>query len=263
VRGTVIWTRANVDDLRDVLYKAGVGTAVLVPVSSGTVIVPTEQTSMSIAAQWATHCRRFGGGVAVLWDDEAAIVLPVPGIAVARGWEWGEQGAVARMTARAGRYGPFSKAYQALTDFFTRGYRDSEAKQEAFARRLAGLLQAEEATVLHHVRRWNQTGPVEIFQLLLDAGKPDIVDVAMRVGKGEFDTWRNTGTSPIVRRRVMTAVLGVLVVAAGVTRGLVDMRTQTDLFLLLGVFLVAALVVHVPRRMVNRRPIDEVLPVVG
>src|SRR5258706_15076051 len=115
----LIWVPAPVDKVRPVLHKAGLGSAVLVAVGSETVVVPSDRTSMSFAAQWAYKARKLAGSAAVFgWNDDAAFAFPVTG-PVALGWGWGSDAAKQRLQADLGQYNAVLRALSAFADRFT------------------------------------------------------------------------------------------------------------------------------------------------
>ncbi|MBP2338308.1 hypothetical protein [Saccharothrix coeruleofusca] len=83
---TLIWTSAPTAELQLALHRAQAGPAALVPVTSGTVLLPRRGIAFSAATRLAEQCRQVGDAAVVLrWNHAAEL------------WTDGE---------RAGRRGP-------------------------------------------------------------------------------------------------------------------------------------------------------------
>jgi len=63
---TLIWTAAPTAELQRALHREGSGPAALVPVTSGTVLLPARQGGFAAAMRLAERCREIGGPALVL-----------------------------------------------------------------------------------------------------------------------------------------------------------------------------------------------------
>ncbi|NUT99822.1 MAG: hypothetical protein HOY78_48210 [Saccharothrix sp.] len=71
---TLIWTPTPTAELQLALHRAVAGPAALVPVASGTVVLPRRQIGFSDAAGLAEQVRAVGGeALLVRWSGEAAL----------------------------------------------------------------------------------------------------------------------------------------------------------------------------------------------
>ncbi|ATE56651.1 hypothetical protein CNX65_28015 [Actinosynnema pretiosum] len=77
---TLIWTSAPTAELQLALHRAEAGPAALVPLTSGTVLLPRRETGYTAATRLAERCREVGDKAVVLrwspagelWDDGRA-----------------------------------------------------------------------------------------------------------------------------------------------------------------------------------------------
>jgi hypothetical protein len=70
----MIWTAAPTAELQLALHKQGAGPAALVPVASGTVLLPARQGGFAAAMRLAERCREIGGTALVLrWAGAARV----------------------------------------------------------------------------------------------------------------------------------------------------------------------------------------------
>jgi hypothetical protein len=256
----LIWAPGIVADLRPVLHKAGFGSAVLVAVEQGTVIIPTGPLPVSFAASWAHKCKQAGGpAIVLIWDDEAAMVYPVTALA-ARGWAWGSDQAVNQMTAHANGYGPLTKVVLAIGNSLSSKSRASGAKHLAAAGRIGAVLGAGDA-VLEQVQRWEQGGPDAMTHLMEGVGKPDVAELVRLTHSGAFDGWNGAPTMP---RRSPMPMLG-LVVALFVLTILLPIPPVVSVVVLLILMASCLLMlarIMLPRLRIRRSPVDVVLSVV-
>ncbi|WP_433263625.1 hypothetical protein ACQPZF_32735 [Actinosynnema sp. CS-041913] len=72
---TLIWTPVPAASLQLALHRAAAGPAALVPVGSGTVLLPRRSIGFSAAVRFAAQVREVGGGSAFLvrWDGGGVV----------------------------------------------------------------------------------------------------------------------------------------------------------------------------------------------
>ncbi|MBW4720058.1 hypothetical protein [Saccharothrix obliqua] len=71
---TLIWTHAPTAELQLALHRAEAGPAALVPVASGTVLLPRREIGFPAARRFAERVRAVGGsGLLVRWDARGAV----------------------------------------------------------------------------------------------------------------------------------------------------------------------------------------------
>ena len=72
---TLIWTSAPTAELQLALHKAGAGPAALVPVASGTVLLPARRGGFSSASRLAERCRELLGATTLVlrWAGAAQV----------------------------------------------------------------------------------------------------------------------------------------------------------------------------------------------
>ncbi|CAM3611850.1 hypothetical protein KIPE111705_16740 [Kibdelosporangium persicum] len=252
----IIWLPAPVDEVRQALHKSGVGAGVVVPVESGTVVVPRGLMGLSIAAQWIYRARRRLGRPALLigWDDEASVVSVLGGPATLA-WGWGRVAAGRRLLARLGGLGPLRRALLSLNVALVGSQRGSR-RQAKSARTIATALGADEALVLRYVQQDEKRLPPEV--LLREVGKPDVADLVVMVERGAFDKWR---TGKPVTMGWANALLALALVVA--TALLFFVPVEALVVYLIGLVLTVVLLVVSQRLRYRyaRQPVDEVLPV--
>ncbi|SMC96533.1 hypothetical protein [Kibdelosporangium aridum] len=259
----LIWCAAPIHEVRAVLHRYGMR-SVLVEVESGTVVVPRDQMSLSVATQWGYKVTRKTHKAAVVfaWDDQAMLILPVA--AVAFGWSWGDDKAAMNVMAQLADYGRARKASMALLNAVLPS-RQAPDKQARAAKRIAEAMGVDEATVRPRVQQYEHRLPPE--QLLDELGKGDVATVVRAVDAGHFDGWR-AGRNKVIewKRRYNSALL--IAVALG---GIVGFTVALMLpFLGVGPILLGPafgiLVLNIfwqwTRYRIRQLPIDEVLPIV-
>lgn len=73
----LVWTTAPAEEVRRRARKAGAGQAVVIALESGTVLVPTDRTSISERGLWLNACRRAGGvAVGFVWSPARWAWIP-------------------------------------------------------------------------------------------------------------------------------------------------------------------------------------------
>jgi hypothetical protein len=174
---TLIWTPAGTAELQLALHRGRVGSAVLVPVESGTVALPTPGADLSYALRLAATARELSGRAVVLrWDERGAdaVGLPPPPGTV-HGWHWGSR--------RAGLVdAPVRNAL--------RGDRRARPDdQERSVTALSAALAAPPEQVAALVADWRTGGPDTATALFAAAGLADTAKVAGLVQAGQADRW--------------------------------------------------------------------------
>jgi hypothetical protein len=256
----VVWTSADVAELRPALHKAGLGSAVLVPIDGGTAIVPSDRTPVSLAASWAYKIKKKVGrsAVALVWDDHASAIYPVTG-AVALGWEWGGDEAARQLIAHLGDYGAIRKAGLAVAGRLATP-KTGSAKQERAAQRIAEAFEVDVAAILPHVRRFEHR--LALDQLMDELGKPGLAQVMRLVDIGAFNGWR-TDRSMIESRRLVMIVAVVLAVAVRFAFfPLLSPAMAVTAMIAVVAGLAVGVVLWGMYYRNSRKPIDQVLPVV-
>nr|CEL16068.1 hypothetical protein [Kibdelosporangium sp. MJ126-NF4]CTQ93994.1 hypothetical protein [Kibdelosporangium sp. MJ126-NF4] len=253
------------DEVRPLLHKGGVGSGVVAPVESGTVLVPRDRMGLSVAAQWVYRLVRRLGKAAVIigWNDRASIVYPITG-AVSAGWGWGGEKEGVRLTADLGGMGALKRAGLSLATAMS-GSPGSERRQAKAAERIATATGADTATVLRYVRQYEQRLAPDL--LLAAIGKPDVATLVRLADAGRFDQWR-TGRSMLAEWRrsylPILLLLLALTVVMTYTAELLAMLDPTVKYVLVPalVLLVMLITWRRARYRTARMPVDEVLPVV-
>lgn len=202
---TLIWTPAGTAELQLALHRGRVGSAVLVPVESGTVALPTPGADLRHVAAVAREARRLSGRAVVFrWNDRAALALALsPDAVLPAGWHWGPRGAAVALTGGS----PLLVALRP----------DRRAQPERRDRAVAGLagpLGAPPERVAELVADWRTGGPEIAPALCAAAGLAGAAKVAGLVQAGQADRW--LGQLPRPPRRVgrpLAALVGVLLAA--------------------------------------------------
>jgi hypothetical protein len=111
----LIWTPLNAAELQKAMHGGNVGPAALVPVQSGTVLLPPPGTRLNEAAYMANRVRKIGGGAALaVWNDDAALLYLFT-TTLGRASMWGSREAILRLSAQAKQSGPVGLFFDRTT----------------------------------------------------------------------------------------------------------------------------------------------------
>ncbi len=257
----LIWTPLNAAELQKAMHGANVGPAALVPVQSGTVLLPSTAIKLNEAALMAARVRKIAGGSTLaIWNEDAALVYYFT-TSIGRATSWGTKDAVLRLVAQAQRSGPIGRLFNRSTGSLV-GVREREKWQLDAAGRLATMFPgADRDAALERFRDFaNGAGAVPAF--LRAVGLPDVAQVAELAEQGRADSWLATLAPPRPPTWLLSLLApGALVIAiAAVLLGVPSLLAGAAAGLL---FIGLLLTVRVlARQLVTRKPINAVLPVI-
>ncbi|ALG05570.1 hypothetical protein [Kibdelosporangium phytohabitans] len=260
----LVWVPAPVREVRPLLHASGVSSAVVIPVESGTVLVPRERIGLSAAAQWVHRAvRQLGKAVVIIgWNDRASMVYPITG-AVSQGWGWGGEAAVLRLMAELGDMGALKRVGLGLLSAVN-GSPGRERRQTQATERIAAATGADQEIVRRHVQTYEQHLAADRF--LDEIGKPDVAALVRLTDAGRFDQWRTERSMMLEWRRAYLPALLLLFVVVIVVTVTVDPHAvfAWTLTYVVAPVLILAVMLFAWRRAryrTARMPIDEVLPV--
>lgn len=258
----LIWTPLNAAELQKAMHGASVGPAALVPVQSGTVLLPSPNTRPVDAMAVALKIRKVtgNGSVVAVWSEDGAIVYTA-GATVARGWSWGAHEPLRRLNVEANQYGWFGRWYdRAFSRFSSR--RDKETWQASQVQRYVfAVPRADRDAVSGIVRDYlDATGVVP--RLFRAFNLPEVAQVAELVDQGRADTWLEPLAAPRLSKGLErlyfwpALVVLALVVLTSLSLWLKLLLLMVPLAMYYGITAVAA------KQRVGKKPINTVLPVI-
>lgn len=257
----LIWTPLNAAELQKAMHSGNVGPAALVPVQSGTVLLPPPATKLNEAAYMTARVRKIGGGAALaVWNDDAALLYMFT-TALGRASMWGSREAVLRLSAQAKQSGPVGKAFDRSTAGMV-NLREREKWQLDAVDKLTALYPAASRKgALERIRDFHH-GSGAIPGFFRAAGLPEVAQVAELTEQGRADFVLQTLEPPHAQKWPIALIFPLIVVAALVTVLLnIPMFVYYLVSALLAVLL-AGLMVMLRRRLVRTKPINTVLPVI-
>lgn len=245
------------------MHRAGVGPATLIPLPSGTVLLPHASASLNAHMRIAAQCKPFTGRAVVFcWDDSCAISYALLG-RIPRTWFWGGAREANGLTERAQHYGPIGFALTRLLAWTT-----GRLRKPARAEQVAGVLAAalgvdpSDEQVKARVGDWERGGPEVITGLLRDVRLPDVAQVVELVHAGQAEPWVATLPAPAAKvpYLVVFPVIGLLLLLGAVLLGL-SLVVPMMIYAAISLTLIGFSGV-IARRPVKGKPINAVLPVI-
>jgi hypothetical protein len=206
-------------DLQFRLYQAGEGPAVLVPVGTGTVVLPAPVARFPRTVTLARACA--GGAdraLVVRWDDHAVTAHPVYDKAV-YGWAWGARRDVLRLIAATGPKGAAGRTVLRGVFLVSPDRRDQRGRHDEVVGRFAETLDAAEQALFDRIRDWQAGGPAALAALFEAAQRPEVAQVASLVDAGHADSWLAKLPADDSRRAVRDAPLATVLPVVPVTQG--------------------------------------------
>jgi hypothetical protein len=257
----LIWTPLNAAELQKAMHSGNVGPAALVPVQSGTVLLPPPATKLSEAAYMANRVRKIAGGAALaVWNDDAALLYLFT-TTLGRASMWGSPEAVLRLSAQAKQSGPAGQLFDRSTAGLI-NLREKEKWQLDAIDKLTALHPAAgRKAALERIRDF-LNGARAIPDFLRAAGLPEVAQVAELTEEGRADIVLQTLEPPHAQKWPLALFLPLIVLTALVT---VLLNIPAVVYYLIGALLIvllAALMVMLRRQLVRRKPINAVLPVI-
>jgi hypothetical protein len=257
----LIWTPLNAAELQKAMHSGNVGPAALVPVSSGTVLLPPPATRLNEAAYMTNRVRKLGGGAALaVWNDDAALLYMFT-TTLGRASMWGSREAVLRLSAQAKQSGPVGLFFDRMTAG-TVNLREKEKWQLDAIDKLTALYPAASRKgTLERIRDF-ENGHAAIPDFFRAAGLPEVAQVAELTEEGRADFVLQTLEPPRAQMWPLALILPLIVLTALVT---VLLNIPAFVYYLVGGLLLvvmAGLLVMLRRRLVRTKPINTVLPVI-
>jgi hypothetical protein len=257
----LIWTPLNAAELQKAMHSGNVGPAALVPVQSGTVLLPPPATTLNEAAYMTNRVRKLGGGAALaVWNDDAALLYLFT-TTIGRASMWGSREAVLRLSAQAKQSGPIGRLLDRSTAGLINMREKEKWQQDAIDKLTALYPAASRKGALERIRDFG-TGARAIPDFFRAAGLPEVAQVAELTEQGRADVVLQTLQAPRAQMWPLALVLPLIVIAALVT---VLFHIPTVFYYVIGAVLLvgmAAIMVMLRRQLVRRKPINAVLPVI-
>lgn len=257
----LIWTPLNAAELQQAMHSGNVGPAALVPVQSGTVLLPPPATRLNEAAYMTNRVRKIAGGAALaVWNDDAALLYLFT-TSLGRASMWGSREAVLRLSARAKQSGPvgrlFDRSTAALLDL-----REREKWQYDAIDKLTALHPAAgRKAPLERLRDFANAHQA-IPDFFRAAALPEVAQVAELTEQGRADGVLQPLEPPRTQMWPFAAFLPLMVLTALVT--LLFSIPAVVYYLISGVLVasLAAVMVVQRRQLVRKKAINTVLPVI-
>ena len=216
----LIWTPVPTAKLQIRLHEEGEGPAVLVPVGSGTVVLPAPAARFPRTVALARTCLRIGErALAVRWDDNAVTAHPIYEKAL-YGWAWGAHRDVLTLLEATNPRGGAARVLLRGMFLVNSDKRDQRSRHDAVARHLGETLDAADQAMLHRVQDWSSGGPQALAALFAAAGREDVAQVASLVDAGHADAWLAKLPAEASRKTVKDAPLNTVLPVVPVTQGM-------------------------------------------
>ncbi|MET9231726.1 hypothetical protein [Lentzea sp. NPDC003310] len=257
----LIWTPLNAAELQKSMHSGNVGPAALVPVQSGTVLLPPPGTRLNEAAYMTNRVRRIGGGAALaVWNDDAALLYMFT-TTLGRASMWGSREAVLRLSAQAKQSGPvgrfFDRSTAGLVDL-----REKEKWQLDAVDKLTALYPAASRKgSLERIRDYGN-GRAAIPEFFRAAGLPEVAQVAELAEQGRADSVLGTLEAPHAQQWPLALIVPLIALTALATIMFGVPAVVYYLTAALLVVVMLGLLVVLRRRLVRTKPINTVLPVI-
>jgi hypothetical protein len=216
----LIWTPVPTAKLQMRLHEEGEGPAVLVPVSSGTVVLPAPTARFPRAVALARTCLRIGErALAVRWDDNAVTAHPIYEKAL-YGWAWGAHHDVLKLLEATNPRGAAARIILRAMFLVNSDKRDQRSRHDVVARRFGETLDTADQAMVERVQDWPSGGPQALAALFTAAGREDVAQVASLVDAGHADSWLAKLPADASRKAVREAPLNTVLPVVPVTQGM-------------------------------------------
>ncbi|MFS8102840.1 hypothetical protein LFM09_37500 [Lentzea alba] len=257
----LIWTPLNAAELQKAMYSGKVGPAALVPVQSGTVLLPSPAIKLSEAAYMANRVRKIAGSAALAtWNDDAALLYLFT-TSVGRASMWGSREAVLRLSAQAKQSGPVGKLFDRTTAGLI-AMREKEKWQNDALDKLVVMWPAANREAAQARVRDFENGHQAIPEFFRAAGLPEVAQVAELAGQGRADGVLQTLAAPRTPMWPVALIFPFMVLSALVVV-LFDFPTVAVYGIGAAFGAVIILIMMAMRgQVVGRKPINTVLPVI-
>ena len=257
----LIWTPLNAAELQKAMHGGNVGPAALVPVQSGTVLLPPPDTKLNEAAYMANRVRKIAGGAALaVWNDDAALLYLFT-TSLGRASMWGSREAILRLSAQAKQSGPLGLFFDRSTAGLVNLREKEKWQLDAIDKLTALHPAASRKAALERIRDF-ANGAQAIPDFFRAAGLPEVAQVAELTEQGRADIVLQTLEAPHAQKWPLALFLPLIVLTALVT---VLLNIPAFVYYLVGALLIVLLVglmVALRRQLVRRKPINTVLPVI-
>ncbi|MDT7786459.1 MAG: hypothetical protein QOF58_4878 [Pseudonocardiales bacterium] len=258
----LIWTPLNAAELQKAMHSGNVGPAALVPVQSGTVLLPPPGTRLSEAAYMTNRVRKIAGSGAALavWNDEAALLYLFT-TTIGRASMWGSREAVLRLSTQAKQSGPVGRLFDRTTAGLVNLREKEKWQLDAIDKLTALYPAASRKGPLERIRDF-ENGRHAIPEFFRAAGLPEVAQVAELTEQGRADGVLQPLEPPRAQLWPLALFLPLIVLTALAT---VLLHIPTAIYYLVGALLIALLagaLVVLRRRLVRTKPINTVLPVI-
>jgi hypothetical protein len=257
----LIWTPLNAAELQKAMHSGNVGPAALVPVQSGTVLLPPPGTKLSEAAYMTNRVRKIAGGAALaVWNDAAALLYLFT-TTLGRATMWGSREAVLALSAEAKQSGPAGRFFDRSTAGLI-NLREKEKWQHDAIDKLTALHPpASRKGPLERIRDFHNAHQA-IPDFFRAAGLPEVAQVAELTEEGRADGVLQSLEPPRTQMWPLAAFLPLMVLTALVT---LLFSLPAVVYYLISAVLVASLatgLVVLRRQLVRKKAINTVLPVI-
>ncbi|ANZ38547.1 hypothetical protein BBK82_23280 [Lentzea guizhouensis] len=258
----LIWTPLNAAELQKAMHGANIGPAALVPVHSGTVLLPSLDIKLAEAVLMAARVRKVADRAALfVWNESAAACYPFTAATpIGRGWFWGGHDEVVGMLAAAKR----SSAVGRAADRAFSGLLDQRGKEKArlaAAERTAALTGADVTEVLHALGD-HRNGVDAVPRFLREFGLPEVALVAELADEGRADAW----ITPLAPPRTPSWPKALIPpIWLALLAGLLAFGLPWWVFALAfggSVVVIYAALASAANQLVRRKPVNTALPVV-
>lgn len=261
---TLIWTPMPTAEVQRRLHEVGVGPSALVPVPTGTVLLPPPSSALRQNLVIPDTARKLAGAsLLVYWNDDAAVVVAF-GSAFGRGWSFGASDAVVRLNAEVKRPGAVGRVFDRLVTVYTQRWRAQEKhRQAALAHLVKVLPQADEEQVAQRLADWETGGPRAVTGMLEALALPDVAKVADLAGEGRADLWLHQLPAPRALPRWYRWVFAVVLVGSAIAAVQAGLPGPLAAVVVLPLTIAwVTYVVRVARQPVKGKPINTALPVI-
>ncbi|GLZ29693.1 hypothetical protein Lesp02_18830 [Lentzea sp. NBRC 105346] len=251
-------------ELQGALHQAGVGPAALIPVPTGTVLLPSPATRLGQDLVIADRARKLvGSSVIAYWNADAAVQIGFAG-AIGRGWGWGERDALIRLSAEAKQVGFVRGLLDRLLVTLSDRWRYSaKHRASAVAHLVKVVPQADAAAVAARIDDVHTGGVAALREAFEALGLPGVAQVAQLADEGRADPWLAQLPVPKNPRRWYWWLLPPLLVLAVVGSVLADLRPLEGGLIAGALAMVVSLfVVRNIRQPMKGQPINTALPVI-
>jgi hypothetical protein len=243
------------------MHSGNVGPAALVPVQSGTVLLPAPDTKLGEAAYLANKVRKIAeGAVLAVWNDDAAILYLFTS-SIGRASMWGSHEAIVELSGRAKQAGPVGRFLDRSSASLI-AMREKEKRQlDAIDKLSAMYPAANRKGTLERLRDF-EDGHAAIPRFFRAAGLHEVAQVAELTEQSRADGVLEALQPPRTQKWPLALIVPLIVLTAVVT---ILMHLPTTFYYVMSAVLIVLLVVLMvvlQRQLVRRKPINTVLPVI-